>query len=159
MVVGIVFLNDKLQPIFIANESEEEINEVIKLLPEAEEFSPYTGEILPGISSCYIETTGLGMVTISTIEIDNIPLEIYIGINQDGYITGVEIEGDDFDTSALAGVISDEYLTTYIGIEELSENSVQDDGRFDAKPEALELSESVYGIAKLALEQYGEIYE
>ncbi len=159
MVVGIVFLNGKLQPIFVANEIEAEINSAIELLPEGEELSPYTGDMLIGINSCYIETTGLGMVTISSVNIDNNDYEILVGINQDGFITGVKIQGEEFEGSTLSDVITDEYLTSYIGIEELPESSIKDDGRFEDKLEAIEVSESIYGVAKQALVQYGEIYE
>ncbi len=159
MVILMFFSNQRLQPIFVENEEETRLEFAATALPSGEDFSSYIGEPIVGINHCYIETNGFGMIAESAISVTNQELTVFVGINQEGYIAGVKIYGENFKNSILSDIIDEEYLAKYIGVNEINENSIENDVRFPAREEALELSESIYQTAKLALSQYGEIYE
>ncbi len=159
MIAAITYTNEQMKGVVLNNELLAKQEMISNVLPDGEEFSLYTQETVTGINDCYIETRGFGMVTESVVSAENIEFTILVGINQNGVVSGIDIIGDEFDGSFYKGIINDEYLLGYLGVQELTEESIEDDSRFEQKKDAMEISESIYQTVKVALKQYGEIYE
>ena len=159
MIVSIKFTDYKLQNVFLKNEAIARKNIAIETLPNAKELVSYSQELLIGVSNCYIETKGLGMVTETNVSAQNIKIDIFVGVNHKGYISGVIVTGDEFENTFVEDLIDDEYLSAYIGVNEITEESIKQDARFEYQKSTDEIAESIYQTVKLALRQYGEIYE
>ncbi len=159
LVFATYSINESLKPKYTENEIALFSDIASELLPDSGNFVPYARESLVGINKCYISENGTGMVTLSNIISEGMEFEIYVGVNAEGMITGIEVQGNDFEKNNLSTVITDDYLKEYIGVIELNENNLEEYIDIEVKEEARVLSESIYQTAKLALKQYGEIYE
>ncbi len=134
-----------------------------ELLPAADTFTPYDGELVvcdPDkvyATECYVADNGSGMVvTVSTKSFGGALTEM-IGIDADGKITGVKVTSHS-DTPGLGTKAHAEgHLAQYIGLSELASTSAKDDPNVDHVTGASISSNGVHYGVYCALEQYKEV--
>lgn len=152
-------VNSITAPIIEEN-SEKAANEArFELLPDADDFTPYDGELAVleegkvYISDCYVANNGAGIVvTAKTKSFGGILTEM-IGIDKDGAITGVKVTAHG-DTPGLGTKAHDpEYLKQYKGLKEYTSTAAKDDANVTHVSGATVSSNAVhYGVAA-SLEQ------
>ncbi len=124
MTFILAFVNSITSPIIAENTARSADEARAELLPAAESFEQYTGDLIVVtegkvyVSDCYI-AEGVGMVvTVETSSFGGILTEM-IGIDSDGAITGVKVTSHS-DTQGLGTKAHDSsYLTQYVGLTSL----------------------------------------
>lgn len=151
------------KPIIDKNAKESADKARMVLLPDADSFTEYDGELLesdPGkvfVTECYVADNGCGMVvTVSTKSFGGALTEM-IGIDADGKITGVQVTSH-ADTPGLGTKAHAEgHLAQYVGLAELTSPSAKDDANVNHVTGATISSNGVHYGVYCALEQYKQV--
>lgn len=161
IVTGILAgINSVTAPIIEENSIKAANEARFELLPEADDFTAYDGELKVleekkvFVEDCYIANNGEGMVvTVKTKSFGGLLTEM-IGLDKDGAITGVIVTAHG-DTPGLGTKAhAPEHLAQYKGMTEYSSFAAKDDPGVNHVSGATVSSNAVhYGVAA-ALEQY-----
>ena len=160
---ALAYVNSITAPIIEKNAIETANAARAELLPAADTFTAYDGELAVCeegkvfATECYIADNGSGMVvTVSTKSFGGALIEM-IGIDGDGKITGVKVTSH-ADTPGLGTKAhAPEYLTQYQGLSELSATSAKDDASINHVTGASISSNAVHYGVYCALEQYKKV--
>ena len=153
-------INSITAPIIEANTIAAANEARTELLPAADDFTPYEGDLVelePGkvyVTDCYVANNGTGMVvTVKTKSFGGALTEM-IGIDENGAITGVMVTGH-ADTPGLGTKAHDaSYLAQYVGVDTYTATTAKDDAAINHVSGATVSSNAVhYGVCA-ALEQY-----
>lgn len=131
-----------------------------ELLPEADTFTEYDGELVVEekdkvfATECYIADNGSGMVvTVQSSSFGGLLTEM-IGIDSDGAITGVKVTTHE-DTPGLGTKAqTPEHLEQYAGLTELQATAAKDDSSVSYITGATISSNAVHYGVYCALDQY-----
>jgi electron transport complex protein RnfG len=161
VITGILaYVNSITSPIIEENSIRSANEARTELLPAADSFTAYDGELVVleeskvYVSECYVADNGAGMVvTVKTKSFGGILTEM-VGLDADGVITGVKVT-DHSDTPGLGTKAHDAgYLSQYIGLDSYTDYSAKKDANVTHVTGASVSSNAVhYGVCA-ALEQY-----
>lgn len=131
-----------------------------ELLPAADTFTEYTGELTVEekdkvyVQDCYVADNGSGMVITVVTKSFGGALTEMIGIDSNGAITGVKVT-DHADTPGLGTKAHDpKHLKQYQGLTELTSTSAKDDASVTHITGATISSNAVHYGIYCALDQY-----
>ena len=161
VVTGLLaFVNSITAPIIEANSIAAANEARTELLPEADDFTAYDGELAVleegkvFVTDCYTANNGTGMVvTVKTKSFGGLLTEM-IGMDAEGNITGVKVTAHG-DTPGLGTKAHDAgYLAQYAGLNSYTSTSAKADAGVTHVTGATVSSDAVhYGVCA-ALEQY-----
>ncbi|MDD7510848.1 MAG: FMN-binding protein [Peptostreptococcaceae bacterium] len=134
-----------------------------ELLPEADAFTAYDGELVVAeegkvfVEDCYVADNKTGVViTVKTKSFGGLLTEM-IGIDKDGKITGVKVTNH-ADTPGLGTKAhTEEHLKQYKGIDKLTSPSAKDEPAIDHITGATISSNGVHFGVYAALEQFNKM--
>lgn len=148
------------KPIIDANAIKAANDARAELLPAAETFTEYEGELAVAdpdkvyVTDCYIADNGSGMVITVVTKSFGGALTEMIGIDNTGAITGVKVTAH-ADTPGLGTKAhASEYLAQYKGLTELTSTSAKDDAGVSHVTGATISSNAVHYGVYCALDQY-----
>ncbi len=160
---ALAYINSITAPIIEQNTKAAADEARAELLPSADTFTPYDGELVTleegkvFVTECYIADNNTGMVvTVKSKSFGGLLTEM-IGIDSEGAITGVKVTAHS-DTPGLGTKAQDaEYLAQYTGLDSYSAFTAKDDENIEHVSGATISSNAVhYGVCA-ALEQYKEV--
>jgi Na+-translocating ferredoxin:NAD+ oxidoreductase RnfG subunit len=155
---GMIYgLNWMLADQFQKNALEAERKIPRMVLPEGNYFDLYDGNLIKGVSACYVASNGAGIAVVVTQEISSGDILIMVGINSDGQITKVAIQSQEYTKGNDAGISDPKYLSVYIGRTLLTANNISGDYEIDPVAGAEEASNAVYQAVKIAFLQQAAI--
>ncbi len=145
-------------PIIAENEKNTADEARMQVLSEGDAFTLYEGELVGGVTECYIADNGAGIAVTATYGSFGGTLTSMVGVDKDGKITGVTVTGH-ADTPGLGTkAMEAEYLEkNYNGLDSAESGSIKDDKNVDAITGATISSNAVYQCVKEALAQYEKI--
>lgn len=131
-----------------------------KLLPAADSFTEYDGELVVEekdkvyIEDCYVADNGTGMVVTVATKSFGGRLTMMVGIDDKGAITGV-VQTSHADTPGLGTKnFTEEYLGQYKGLTELNNTNVKQDGQIEYISGASVTGSAMHYGVYCALDQY-----
>lgn len=156
---ALAYVNSITAPIIEKNAIETANAARAELLPAADTFTEYEGDLAVVepekifVTECYIADNGSGMVvTVKTKSFGGLLTEM-IGIDNTGAITGVKVTAHG-DTPGLGTKAHDpEYVKQYVGLAELTELSAKADASVTHVSGATISSDAVHAGVYAALEQ------
>lgn len=158
VLAGLIFgLNWLLSDQFQKNQLEAERKIPRMVLPEGDYFDLYGGNLVEGVSACYVASNGAGIAVVVDREISHGGIQIMVGVNNEGQITAVAILSQDYTEGNDAGINDSDYLSIYIGKTVLSASNLSGDYEIDPVPGAEEASDAVYQAVKIAFLQQAVI--
>ena len=155
---ALAFTYGVASPIIAENEKATADAARAQVLPEGDGFTLYEGQLVEGVTECYIADNGAGIAVTSTFGSFGGTLTSMVGIDKDGKITGVTVTGH-ADTPGLGTkAMEPEYLAgNYEGASAIEADSIKNDPNVDAITGATISSNAVYQCVKEAIIQFGEI--
>lgn len=154
MIYGLNYLlTDQFQQ--NALEAERKIPRMV--LPEGNYFDLYDGNLVQGVSACYVASNGAGIAVVVDQEISHGGIQIMVGVNSEGQITTVAIQSQEYTKGNDARINNPEYLSVYIGRTILSASNISRDYEIDPVAGAEEASDAVYQAVKIAFLQQAVI--
>ena len=154
VLIGMIFgLNWMLTDQFQKNALEAEKKIPRMVLPEGNTFDLYDGNLVEGVSACYVAANGAGIAVVVDQEITHGGIQIMVGVNSKGQITTVAIQSHDYTKGNDAGINNPDYLSVYIGRTVLSANNISGDFEINPVAGAEEASNAVYQAVKIAFLQ------
>lgn len=158
VLAGLIFgLNWLLSDQFQKNQLEAERKIPRMVLPEGDYFDKYDGNLVEGVSACYVASNGAGIAVVVDREISHGGIQIMVGVNNEGQITAVAILSQDYTEGNDARINDSDYLSVYIGKTVLSASNLSGDYEIDPVPGAVEASDAVYQAVKIAFLQQAVI--
>jgi len=158
MLAGMIFgLNWLLSDQFQKNALEAERKIPRMVLSEGNYFDLYDGNLVEGVSACYVASNGAGIAVVIDQEISHGGIQIMVGVNNEGQITTVAILSQDYTKGNDAGISDPKYLSVYIGKTVLSANNISEDYEINPVAGAEEASDAVYQAVKIAFLQQAVI--
>lgn len=130
----------------------------MEVLPEADSFTPATGELPEGVAEYYVADNGAGVVVTAQNKSFGGTITVMIGIDAEGAITGVKVT-DHSDTPGLGTKAMDAgYLSQYQDLTALGDvDNIKKDSSVDQVTGATVSSNGIYGAVKYALAAYKEM--
>lgn len=154
MIYGLNYLlTDQFQQ--NALEAERKIPRMV--LPEGNFFDLYDGNLLEGVSACYVASNGAGIAVVIDQEISHGGIQIMVGLNKKGQVTTVAIQSQEYTKGNDARINNPDYLSVYIGRTVLSASNISGDYDISPVPGAEEASNAVYQAVKIAFLQQAVI--
>ena len=156
---ALAYVNSITAPIIAQNTKASQDAARAELLPAAENFEQYTGDLVvlsPDqvyVSDCYVGTNGEGIV--ATVESKSYGgmLTAMVGIDNEGSVTGVQVTAHNGTKAHDAG-----YLSQYQGVTELAgADNIKGDSAVTYISGATISSNALYQAVCAALQQYQEI--
>ena len=124
------------------------------VLPAAQGFSPYNGELLEGVLECYVADNAAGTVITATSKSFGGTLTAMVGVDSTGHIAGVSVI-EHKDTPGLGTkAFAEDYLSQYEGIGYLLADKIRNDSQVEAITGATVSSNGVYLAVQKAMQQY-----
>ena len=161
---ALAYVNSITAPIIAQNTKASQDAARAELLPAAENFEQYTGDLVvlsPDqvyVFDCYVGTNGEGIV--ATVESKSYGgmLTAMVGIDNEGSVTGVQVTAHN-DTMGLGTKAHDAgYLSQYQGVTELAgADNIKGDSAVTYISGATISSNALYQAVCAALQQYQEI--
>jgi len=157
-LAGMIYgLNWLLADQFHQNELEAQRKMPRMVLPEGNYFDLYDGDLVKGVSACYVASNGAGIAVVVEQEISHGGIQIMVGVNNEGQITTVAILTQEYTKGNDAGISNPEYLSIYIGRTVLSASNISRDYEIFPVAGAEEASDAVYQAVKIAFLQQAVI--
>lgn len=154
LLAGAIFgLNMLLADQFEKNALEAERKIPRMVLPAGNVFDLYEGNLVEGVSACYVAENGAGIAVVVDRETSHGGIQVMVGINSEGQVTAVAILKQEYTEGNDAGINNPDYLSVYIGRTLLSASTIADDYEIDPVPGADEASDAVYQAVKTAFLQ------
>lgn len=158
VLAGMIYgLNWLLSDQFQKNALETERKIPRMVLPEGNYFDLYDGKLVEGVSACYVASNGAGIAVVVDQEITHGGIQIMVGVNNEGQITTVVVQSQEYTKGNDAGINNPEYLSVYIGRTVLSANNISDDYEINPVAGAEEASNAVYQAVIIAFRQQAVI--
>jgi Na+-translocating ferredoxin:NAD+ oxidoreductase RnfG subunit len=158
VLAGMVYgLNRLLSDQFQQNALEAERRIPRTVLPEGNYFDLYDGNLVEGVSACYVASNGAGIAVVVDQKITHGGLQIMVGVNNEGQITTVAIQSQEYTKGNDAGINDPEYLSVYIGRTVLSASHISKDYEINPVAGAEEASDAVYQAVRTAFLQQSVI--
>lgn len=128
-----------------------------EVLPDGDSFTEYKGELVEGISECYMADNKSGMAVTATYKSFGGTLTAMVGIDKDGKVTGVTIT-EHADTPGLGTKPMDaDYLkNSFSGKDKIDADNIKNDPDVDQVVGATISSNAIYQTVREALQQYKE---
>lgn len=150
-------------PIIVANTKAAADTARQELLPEADGFSEYTGDLWTSedgkvvVQDVYVADNGTGMViTVQTTSFGGKLVEM-IGIGADGAITGVQISTHGDTPGVGTKAMTETHLAQYKGLSELTQTDAKKDPAVDHVSGASVSSNGIHYGIYAALQQFNEM--
>lgn len=126
------------------------------VLPEGDSFTQYDGDLVSGVTDCYMADNGAGMTVTAGAGGYGGTVEVMVGIDAEGAITGVTVTNHSETPGLGTKAMTPEYLAQYTGATELASDDIRNGGDMDAISGATLTSNAVYGAVGAALDQFNE---
>ena len=143
-------------PKIIANQQKAADEARMQVLPEGDSFTQYDGKLAGGVIDCYIADNKAGMAVTAGYTGFGGTVEVMVGINADGEITGVTVTNHAETPGLGTKAMTVEYLKQYNGVKEASSAHIRDDAGIDAITGATISSNAIYCSVVQALQQFQE---
>lgn len=123
----------------------------------ADGFTKYDGDLVEGVTECYIADNKSGIAVTATYKSFGGTLTAMVGVDSEGSITGVSVM-EHGDTPGLGTkAMTEEYLSQYLGILEASADKIKQDSQVEAITGATISSNAIYHTVSEALAQFDEM--
>lgn len=121
----------------------------------ADGFTQYEGELVEGVTECYVADNQSGIAVTATYKSFGGTITVMVGVAEDGTVTGVSVT-DHADTPGLGTKpMAEDYLQAqYTGVSELPADQIKSDPQVSAITGATVSSNAIYHTVKEALEQF-----
>ena len=129
------------------------------VLPDADSFTAYDGDLPEGVAEYYIADNGSGVVVTAQNKSFGGTITVMVGFDPEGVITGVKVT-DHSDTPGLGTKAQDaDYLKTqYVGKTSTDNaDNIKKDSQISAVTGASVSSNGIYGAVNYAIAAFGEI--
>ena len=126
------------------------------VLPEGDSFTQYDGDLAAGVVDCYMADNGAGMTVTAGAGGYGGTVEVMIGLDAEGAITGVTVTSHSETPGLGTKAMTTEYLAQYKGVSEVAGDDIRNDGDIDAISGATLTSDAVYVAVGAALDQFKE---
>lgn len=126
------------------------------VLPEGDSFTQYDGKLVDGVLECYMADNKAGMAVTSEYKGFGGAVEVMVGIDAEGKITGVTVTNHAETPGLGTKAMTVDYLKQYEGVSEATAGHINDDANIDAITGATITSNAVYGSVVEALAQFEE---
>lgn len=128
----------------------------VLVLPEGDSFTQYDGKLVDGVIDCYMADNGAGMTVTAGAGGYGGTVEVMIGIDPNGAITGVTVTNHSETPGLGTKAMTEEYLSQYNGVSEVAGDDIRKDSNIDAISGATLTSDAVYVAVGAALDQFKE---
>lgn len=128
----------------------------MQVLPEGDSFTQYDGKLVDGVIDCYMADNKAGMAITAGYKGFGGTVEVMIGINADGAITGVTVTNHGETPGLGTKAMTEEYLSQYQTVTEVVGGHIKNDSNIDAITGATISSNAIYCSVAEALEQFEE---
>lgn len=123
----------------------------------ADGFTQYDGDLVEGVTECFIADNGSGIAVTSTAKSFGGTLTAMVGIDSEGGVTGISIM-EHGDTPGLGTKpMAEDQLAQYTGLTELPADKIKQDPQVAAVTGATISSNGIYNAVKGALAQFAEM--
>ena len=128
------------------------------VLPEADSFKPFEGNLPDGVTEYYLADNGSGVVVTAQNKSFGGTLTLMVGFNAEGSITGVSVTKHADTPGVGTKAMTPDYLEQYKGIQKLDDvGGIKLDSQVDEVTGSTVSSNGVYGAVKNAITAYSEI--
>lgn len=143
-------------PKIIENQKKAADEARMMVLPEGDSFTQYDGKLVDGVLECYMADNKAGMAVTSEYKGFGGAVEVMVGIDAEGKITGVTVTNHAETPGLGTKAMTVDYLKQYEGVSEATAGHINDDANIDAITGATITSNAVYGSVVEALAQFEE---
>ena len=143
-------------PKIIENQKQAADEARMMVLPEGDSFTQYDGKLVDGVLECYMADNKAGMAVTSEYKGFGGAVEVMVGIDAEGKITGVTVTNHAETPGLGTKAMTVDYLKQYEGVSEATAGHINDDANIDAITGATITSNAVYGSVVEALAQFEE---
>ena len=123
----------------------------------ADGFTQYEGELVEGVTECYIADNESGIAVTATYSGFGGTMTVMVGVDSEGAITGVSVMEHSETPGLGTKAMTEEYLSQYGGITEASAENIKQDSQIEAITGVTISSNAIYQAVSEALAQFNEM--